>query len=237
MTPTFTGQDLFNLAYANLGGLSNAVSSDQLLAYLNRGKDAVWAILKANNDEYFLAMSQSTDSSADSYFGPLATDTREYTLPDDLREIKFIECLTSNYTDSEWVYKNATDPEFRATRRAATGNPSSTFNASTQFFYTIVDKDQFVMASYPPAAVVLTLWYIRALPDFEMSDTVDEILFPFNKLIAEYAAKRATLGTQDQAQFTAWSAEWKQSVIEAAQGSGPRNEADATFAIDFTGME
>lgn len=229
-TPTLTGQDLYTLALNNLGGYSNSVSSDQLIAYLNRGKDAVWAILKANNDEYFLAMSQATNSSNDYYFGPLDPTLRQYTLPDDLREIKFIEVTTPNYTETEFVYRNATDPEYRAARRGSTTTPANSSSAS-RFLYTIVDKDQFVMADFPPVALTLTLWYIRALPDFELGDTVDEILFPFNKLIAEYAAKRAM--TKDAAQFNIWAAEWKSSVIEASQGSGPRNESDPVFVQDF----
>lgn len=222
------GSDLIDIANDLLAGYQNAVDSRQLLTYLNEGKDEVWTILKANNDGLFETMSQSTDSTADYYFAPLTSDSREYTLPPDFREIKFIECLTANYTDLAFVYRKPTDEGFRRARIAASETSSPTPNQTT-FLYTIIGKDQFVLADYPPTTLNVVLWYTRSLPDFEASDTIDEILFPFSKKIASYAAKLAMLGVQDSGQFAAWQQQWRESVITMAQGAAPRNEADAEF--------
>lgn len=236
--PTMTGQNLIDMTNDLLAGYSNAVDSRALMTYLNMAKDEAWSVLKELHEEYFQVFSQSTNPSADYYFPPLTTATREYTLPEDLRSIEYIECTTASYQGTRFVYAKLNSPIFRDEREAANEQGGSQpTNTSCTFHYSIAGKDQFVMAAYPPANLTLTLWYTRALPDFEMSDTVDEILFPFSKKLAEYAAKKAMSGVQDAGQFSIWSKEWRDSLINLIQAAGERNDADPQFVEDFTGDE
>lgn len=234
--PTITGQYLIDLANDLLGGYQNAIDSRQLLSYLNMAKDAVWEVTKELHEEYFQVFSQNTNSSADYYFPQLSTATREYTLPEDLRSIEFIECLDANYGNTKWVYAKLNSPEFREERQRSNtlGGPEPN-NEVNVYHYTIAGKDQFVMASYPVADHNISLWYTRALPDFEASSELGEILFPFTKKLAEYAAQKAMLSVQDPGQFAAWERDWRNSLINMVQGEGERNDADPQFVQDFTG--
>jgi hypothetical protein len=234
--PTVLGQTLIDLTNDLLAGYQNAVDSRALLSYLNLAKDEVWSVTKELHDEYFQVFSQSTNASADYYFPNLNTTTRNYTLPADFRSVEFIECTTAGFEGTEFVYAKLNSPEFREERResnAAQGPDPN--NNVRKYHYSIAGKNQFVMASYPAAALAVTLWYTRALPDFEASDVVDEILFPFSKKLAEYAAKRVMLADQDAGQFAAWKSEWRDSLINVVQGEGTRNDADPQYVVDFYG--
>lgn len=234
--PTITGQYLIDLTNDLLAGFQNAIDSRALLSYLNMGKDELWSVTKELHDEYFQVFSQSTSSTSDFYFPALSTTTRQYTLPADLRSIEYIECTTPSFQGVEFRYAKSNSPEFREQRKQSNelGGPDT--NNNTQiYYYTIAGKDQFTMAAYPPTSLNITLWYTRALPDFEASDTIAEILCPFSKKLAEYAAKKAMIGTQDPTQFGVWSKEWRDSLINCVQSSGSRNDADAQFVQDFTG--
>lgn len=234
--PQITGQTLVNMTNDLLAGYANGVDSRAMLTFLNMGKDEIWSVTKELHEEYFQVFSQSTDPAADYYFPVLSTATRNYTLPADLRSIEYIEVSTPNYEGTEFVYAKLNSPEFKTERQSsnAQGGPNAN-NSSNKYHYTIAGKDQFVLASYPPVNLALTLWYTRALPDFETSDVIDEVLFPFQKKIAEYAAKKAMLADQDAGQFAAWSTEWRNSLINCLQASGSRNDADAQFVEDFCG--
>lgn len=230
---TITGSDLVDLANDKLAGYQNAVDSRALMSYLNEGKDAVWEILKANNDDFFTKFSQATTPGDDDYFGPIAIGTREYDLPNDFREIRFIECTTPSYEGAQFIFKKPSDPDFRSMRQGATaGGPSGNTNIC-EFMYTIIGN-QLVLANYPQAALTLILWYTQALPDFEFSDTLPEIMFPYSKNIATYGAKAVMLN-QDDSKFAAWKSEWKDSVLSTSQNSAPRNQADPVFVEDFSG--
>lgn len=236
--PTMKGQDLIDMTNDLLAGYQNGVDSRAMLTYLNMGKDELWGVTKELHEEYFQAVSQSTASGNDYYFGPLNTTTRQYTLPADLRAIEFIECTTVGYENAKFVYVKLNSPEFRAARVSAnSANGLDQSNSVSTYYYSIIGKNQFVLASYPPAALTLILFYTRALPDFEASDVVDEILFPFSKKLAEFAAQRAMLGIQDPSQFTLWKQTWRDSLINLVQAEGGRNDANATFVQDFCGDE
>ena len=234
--PTVTGQTLIDMTNDLLGGYQNGVDSRALLTYLNLGKDEVWSVTKELHDEFFQVFSQNTSSTSDFYFPQLVSSTRQYTLPADLRSIEYIECTTPNYQGTKFVYAKLNSPTFRDAREESNeiGGPDTNGNCDVMV-YTIAGKDQFVLASYPPTTLSVSLWYTRALPDFEASDTVAEILFPFSKKLAEYAAKKAMIGMQDPAQFSIWEKEWRNSLINLVQASGERNDADPQFVTDFTG--
>lgn len=234
--PTVTGQVLVDMTNDLLAGYQNAVDSRALLTYLNMGKDVIWEVTKELHDEYFQVFSQSANPTADYYFPQLSTTTRNYTLPADLRSIEFIECTTPGYQGTTFTYAKLNSPQFREEHKASNeaGGPDSNNNVDS-YTYTIAGKNQFVLASYPAANLNITLWYTRALPDFETSDTLDEILFPFSKKLAEYAAQKAMLGAQDAGQFAMWERTWRDSLINLVQSEGTRNDADAQFVQDFDG--
>ena len=236
--PTITGQYLIDLTNDLLAGYQNGVDSRALLSYLNLAKDEVWSVTKELHDEYFQVSSQSTTPTADFYFPQLSTATRQYTLPADLRSIEYIEVTTPQYQGTEFVFAKFNSPEFREERKQSNelNGPDSNNNVDV-YHYTIAGKDQFIMAAYPAQNLNLTLWYTRALPDFEAGDTIAEILCPFSKKLAEFAAKRAMSGTQDAGQFAIWKQEWRDSLINLVQSSGSRNDADPQFVQDFDGDE
>jgi|SRR6185369_3871320 len=226
---SLVGQDVIDLANGRLSGYANAVSQDDLLGFLNEAKDSVWNILKNLEDEYFITPSQATNAAGSYYFPALNATTREYALPTDLREIKFIECLTPGFTGLTFAFRNLTDGDFRSLRRGANDGTTAITNNPETILYTVVGKKTIVFADYPPAALTLQIWYVRSIPDFEAADPVDEVLYPYSKKIASYAAKAIMLATQDATQFQMWSAKWREDVIEIAQGADGRNGSDPVF--------
>ena len=230
---TMTGQDIVDMTNDLLGGYQNAIDSRALMTHINLAKDSIWEILSQLKDELFQVKSQSTNSSADFYFAPLVAGTTDYTLPDDLRSLEYVECTNPNFTGIRFVYKKNNDPDFRAQRNSYDEQPSTSGYGDQTFFYTIMGRNQFVLAKAPSQALTLVLWYTRAIPDFETSDTITEILFPYSKHMAQFAAKSAMLSAQDPAQFAIWKADWRDAVINMVQGAGARNDADATFVQDF----
>lgn len=237
--PTVTGQYLIDLTNDLLGGYQGSVSSRALMSHINEGKDELWAHIKSLKDEYFQVSSQSTTPTGDFYFPQLTTGTRQYTLPADLRSIEYIEVTTPGYTNLTFRYAKMNSEDFRNARQQANtlGGPSlDQYNNSQELIYTIMGQDQFVLATYPPVNLNVTLWYTRGLPDYEMSDTISEILFPYSKKLAEYAANRVLLKSNPSA-FALWKASWRDSLITVTQAAAERNDADATFVQEFWGDE
>lgn len=153
------GQELIDLTNQKLGGYQNAVDPDAMLAFINEGKDAVWAALKAMNQEYFIRGTQNTDPTADAYFPVLTTDTRDYTLPADLREIKFIEVLNTDPSNQDitFEYRDITDPDYRIARTNAGLGTASMFvapsGASGLAFHTLIGVIDGVNATFTLDAV------------------------------------------------------------------------------------
>lgn len=228
-----TGQELLTLTNSYLGAYQNARLPADILRAINAGKDEVWLILKSLKDDYFLTNSQTTDNTLDNYFGALSTSTREYTLPSDLRELKWIEVTgPSGYEDVEFVKRDMGHPDFQAVRNEANANAGAL--AASTYVYDIVGARTLVLAAFPEAAFTLKLWYVRWLADIELDTTLSEILTPYSKRIAEYAAKRITLSLQDEGAFAAWAQEWREAVVNMAQGAAPR-DMGARYVQDFIG--
>lgn len=236
-TPTaetaVSGQDLFDMANQRLLGYQNAVKAEALLSYLNEGKDEIWAILKNLQEEYFMQQTQSTDASQLNFFPQMATNQRQYTLPQDFREIWYIEVETPGFEQMIFTYKDINDNDFREARRAA--NVDSTLSPSVEYFYTIFGKDQLLIAQFPETAFTVTIFYTRNILDFQLDDPIAEILLPYSKKIADYAVKKAMLGLQDQEQFNVWRQEWRDDITMIASSASPRNQADPVFVKDFLG--
>ena len=230
-----TGQYLIDMANDLLAGYQNGVDSRALLTYLNLGKDVIWSVTKELKDEYFQVFSQTTISTQTNYFPQLVMGTRQYTLPEDLRNIDFIEVQSPTGTPiGRFTYAASNSAEFRAEREQSNVAGGAMEN-DYEYLYTIAGRDQFVMAKYPAQPYILILWYTCYIADFEAGDMVDDILFPFSKQLAQYAAKATMLADQDPGQFAAWSKEWRENIINMTQGAATRNDADPQFVEDFDG--
>ena len=233
-----TGQYLVDMTNDLLGGYQNGVDSRALLTYLNQAKDAVWEVTKELHEEYFQVFSQNTTSTATNYFPQLSTAVRSYTLPEDLRSIEFVEVQTptSGGPAATFTYAKLNSPAFKEQREQSNslGGPEP-INNQRKYLYTIAGHDQFVLASYPDQPYSLILWYTCSIADFEVGDIIVDILFPFTKKLAEYAAKAAMLANQDSQQFTLWEQSWRASLINLVQSEGTRNDADPQFVTDFCG--
>lgn len=227
-----TGQDLITMTNARLGGYQNSVKTEVLMDFINAGKDDLWAVLKDLNDNFFMSSTQNTDATQLNYFPSLDSATREYTLPDDFQELQFIEVLTSGYEDVQFIYKPITHPDFLRARREATADGVSANQGA--YLYDIIGKGTFMLASYPETTLYARLWYVKNIPDLEVGDTLDEIILPFSKKIAEYATQKVMLRNQDQAMFEEWKKEWRDAIILVATTADPR-QVEPDFVIDFEG--
>lgn len=234
MATTYVGSDLVALTSEHLSGYANAVDPEDILSAVNEGKDEVWAILKNLEDDYFVISSQTSDSSLDTYFAALNTSTREYALPNDFKEIRFIECTTVGYEGLKFTFRKLSDPGFQSARKAATADGVSSA-PSSEYLYTIVGAGTLMLANYPEIALTLKLWYVHGLNDLETDTPVVEIISPYVKKIADFAAKKLMIGLQDPEQFAAWKQEWSASVMTITTSASPRNQADPEFAQDFLG--
>lgn len=230
-----TGQELVKLTQNKLAGYANVASVQSLLGHLNEAKDEVWKVLKSLDDQHFVTHTQSTDDTALDYFPALSPDAREYDLPADFREMKFIEVVAPQNEESvEFVFRKINHPDFVHARRSSTLDQHADVGSS--YFYTITgDKPQrFVLAQWPEKAYGLRIWYVRSLPDFNLTDDVTQIISPYDRKIADYAAKRVMLAN-DLTRFEAWRTEWREDVMTMAETAGPRNQADAVYVQDFEG--
>lgn len=234
--PNVNGATLLNLTIAQLGGYGNAFDPNDLISYINEGKDEIWAILKGTREDYFLQSSQSTTANDDNYFAKLSTTSREFTLPKDFHQMRMIEVLDSGYEEVDFEYKPMSSAEFVEERRASTSTSSPTSNRNT-YLYTIGGKDQLILAQFPEIAFELRLWYTRSLPNLTLSggSNLDEIMFPFNNKIALFAAKRAMLPLQDPRMWQAWREEWREAIRSVEATAEQRDATGIKLVQDFVG--
>lgn len=233
---TYTGQDLLDMANQRLLGYQNAVDSDTLLSYLNEGKDELWAILKNLEAQYFTHSSQNTDNTKNDFFGPVNSTTRDYIAPIDLREINHIYCFDTGLQQTVFTYKNETDRDWVDAYRDASIDSLSNAAPAIEYYYTIRGHNSLRFAQFFQNGITnLQIDYTRAILDFGLTDTVDEIVIPYSRKIANYAVKKAILGLKDAEAFDRWREEWKDDILMITSSAGPRNQADPTFVADFLG--
>ena len=235
--PTIHGSDLADLVNASLGGYQNALDQALLYSYLNEGKNMVWMILKELKVNYFGQTSQSTDNTQLNYFGPLATNSRQYTLPGDFHEMRFLEVEDVGWEDTRIEYRPISHPDWQDARRSNTNvdNDADLTLGDNVIYYDILGKNQLILAQYPQFPFHVTLIYIRIIPDFGADDVVDEILYPFSQKIAEYATKKAMLALQDEPMTDEWTKQWRDSVIMMTESASLRQSSDPLFVASFYG--
>lgn len=233
--PNLSGQNLLDSLRIRMGGLSNAFTTDQYFSFLNEGKDEVWAIVRSLELDYFADSSQPTDNTKDDFFLQLSTTVREYDLPTNLREVRFIECTTQDFQDREFTYRDISHPDFKRIRRESDAlGSNSGVNAFTDHYIYTIFGTQLILAQFPEANLNITIWYIKAIDDISVDD-FPEILFPFNKKIVDYAAKKATLAAQNLEMEAAWKDDWAESIRLLAISAGQRQAADPQFIADYFG--
>lgn len=227
------GQDLLDLVQSRLGGYGNYGDTTTLMSYLNEGKDEVWAVLKSLNTDYFTKISQTTDNTQLNYFANFATSTRQYTLPTDFREMTLFIVTDPAYAQTKFTYKKIQDRDFQDALKSS--NVDNTLTPTVEYLYTILGRDQLLLASFPEYPFTPQIYYTSGLLDFEIDDTIDQILIPYVKKIADFASMKIMLSAQDQDQFEEWRKTWKDSLLMIATSAGPRNLADPEFVADFNG--
>ncbi len=234
--PKINGQYLINLTRAQLGGYANAFEAEDLLDYINEGKDAVWAILKATREDYVMGASQNTDNTKDNYFADLITTAREFTLPADLIQLKMIEVITSGFNEVEFEQQDMASEEFKEARRSNVG--SSPGGSRTTYFFDIIvlnGVNTFILAQFPETTFALRLFYIRSIPYIDVNDEADGIIFPYSVQIATFAAKRAMLPLQDKAMRLAWQDEWAEAARRIEVSAELRDISTRKVTEDFLG--
>lgn len=229
----YTGQQLVDGALNRLGGLSNAIDPNDMLDFINEGKNELWSYLKGVREDYFGKSSQSADSSLDTYFANLTSTTREYNLPRSCREIKALECTTSGYESLMFRHRDMSDPEYQSARLASNENVSGSSNDQSSVIYWDIFGEQIVFAGYPPTTLAVTLRYIAAIADIELDEQVTSFLFPYFGRLKTYGAMRATLGARDFQAFENWREQWRSSLLSTVAAASSRQIADAKFAEGF----
>lgn len=231
--PSLKGSDLIQLAQYNLGGRANAVNNQQMLSFLNEGKDEVWSSLKGLSEKYFVDQTQNTDPTKINYFPALNTTVREYSLPTDFRGLAFIEVKDSGYEFVRFIQMDMTNPIWRNERRGSTANGPGVTVTSASYYYDIIGMNTLIMAEFPEINFNLKLWYLHAIPDIQASTVLSDIVFPFTKKIVDYACMKIMLRADYNA-FAAWKEQWRSDLITMMQGA-TRDQADPQFAQDFMG--
>ena len=233
--PVVYGQTLVDELEIRLGGLSNAFTLEEQLSFLNEGKDAVWGVLYSLDLDFAGEDSQAVTSGDDDYFADLTTTAREYNLPLNCREIRFIECTTDGYEYLQFDQKHISDREFQNARRVATDQGSSAESFSDTLLYTVFGRRTLMFAQYPPAAIRVKIWYIKALDDLDIASELTDIIHPFWRKIVDYAAERATLSLSEKQLSREWMDRWRGDVRELAISSGPRASTAPNFIEDYLG--
>ena len=224
-------------------GFKNAFSEPQKIGRINKGKNELWKVLKQLKEGYFMQESTTT-SAQDNTFAALAADTREYDLPKDLAELRFIE-VTGPAGYEEWVFQKMAmnSPSFRAVRVSTTaaGVGSDNLAPAGNILYDIIGpnnlgRQRIVLASFPPIALVLKLWYTRVVPDFTTTKVATEFLAtflaPYLSSILTYASK-SLLRLEDAGIAKEWEKDWREDLRRTVAASSDRSEADIEVVEGF----
>lgn len=233
-TPILSGQDLIDALRIRLGGLSNAFTVEELMSFVQDGVQETWGVLKSLGHDYFGDSTQTSDSTQEDYGIALTTPVREYPLPANCREVRFIECTTVGFEGRTFEFRDFSSQDFQDARRAASSSITSQV-ATEVYFYTIFGDNQFILAQFPEAALTIKLWYIKSLDLITIDGELPSILHPFNLKIVDFALERAQLSARDGDMAMAWKEAWKEDVRMLVLTSGERESTNPIFITDFTG--
>ena len=229
----FTLQRYLTDVQTRLAGLANAFTQQQLISFINEGKDELWEAFITSADDYFV-QSTTTTAGQTNTLATLSTTTREYTLPSDCLAPRFIECVTPGFEYIRFVYRKITHPDFQEQRRSATQSGSDASSLTFQtYYYTIVGKNTIMFAAFPETAFTIKVWYVRALPDLvNLGDALDEMVQPLARRITDYVVKQIQL-IKDPNAWVAWKEDWKDKIALTVEAASPRDETTPTFSIEY----
>ncbi len=224
-------------------GFKGAFSEDQKINRINKGKNELWKVLKQLKEGYFMEES-ALSGGADNEFPALTTSDREYNLPKDLAELRFIE-VTDPAAYREWSFEKIgmNSPRWREARLSSTltGAGNASRLGAGNVLFDIVGPDnagrqRMILASYLPVAMSLKLWYTRAVPDFTIpktgAETLITFLAPYIAPILTYATK-SLLRLEDAGIAKEWEKDWFEDLRRTVSASSDRSEADIEVVEDF----
>jgi len=224
-------------------GFKGAFSEDQKIGRINKGKNELWKVLKQLKEGYFMEDSALTGG-LDNEFPNLTTTDREYNLPKDLAELRFIE-VTDPLAHREWSFEKIgmNSPRWREARLSSTltGAGNASRLGAGNVLYDIVGPDdtgrqRMILASYLPVVMSLKLWYTRVVPDFTIPKVAAEnlvtFLAPYITPILTYATK-SLLRLEDAGIAKEWEKDWFEDLRRTVSASSDRSEADIEVVEDF----
>lgn len=233
LIPTISGQELIDLVNSRIRASTNAFDPEDILGFINDAANETWKILRSIREDYFETFSQNTISTDDDYFGLLSTTVREYSLPRNYQEIRFIEVLDSGHEGVEFRPKDHSSTEFQNRRRTSTALGEGT--ARSDYFYDIIGARTLMLSQFPEITFNLRIWYIRSLVRLDVDSQLDEILYPYSDDMAKYAAHLATLSLRDETLSDRWLKIWKDSVHRTETVARMRQSSGPVFVDDFLG--
>ena len=235
---TISGQSLVDDLITRLDSFASAYDATSLLSFINEGKDEVWKVLRTLDEDYFVAGSQAATSTDDDYFAGFSRSSREVNLPNNCREVRFIEVTTAGYEDLDFEFRRLSDPEFQVERKLATiAGSGSGRQQHAKYLYTIIGRRTLMLAQFLEAAVTAKIWFVRALDDLDLDSTLTEILHPFHKSIVTFALERATLALQEEQLSDEWLRRWRDDVRTLGLTAAPRDSSGPEFVSDWDGSE
>jgi len=235
-----TGQYILDEVKTRLGALANAFTVDQLVSFANDGVHETWSVLRSLDLDYFGDSSEDTDTTQDEYFADLSPTVREYNLPANCREVRFLECLSTGFEDRVFEYRKFEDIVFQTARRESTSlGPDVEGDSGAilgRYYYTVFGT-QLILAQYPETVgMKLKIWYIKSLNDItDLSVPLPDILYPFSRKIIDYTVTKLMLASQNQMLAAEWLEDWKESIKTLALTAGSRSSSNPIFIADYTG--
>lgn len=211
--PIVTVRDVADLLVAIIPDLRDPVRLPSKLPLFNAAVVATWRILvsRANQQNWFVVNSQSTDPTQPNYFPKLQVGQRDYPLPQNFHQLRQIEVLTPGFQDTIFSKANIDRQGFIADRASPEQAPST---SSGFMYYDFIGANPgtFLLSKSPSVQLDILLRYVRhPLKVTSLADSLDDFPLDVVPMMAEYCAKANVLGMQD-GRFTAFVNEWSGQV-------------------------
>jgi hypothetical protein len=226
-----TGKYIRRIVLIGLGGFGNLPDPDDILLLINEAQTRVYTVLKQAREDWFMQSSQATSADADNYFPALDPAKREFDLPLDFVEMRFMEVTDQSLSTIDFLQRPISHRDFKEARRIASGSGAG--GPRSEYFYDIIGRRTLMFAQWPETAMTLRLWYIRSLPQITDEDLLEDIMHPYATLLATWVIKRLMLGVQEHESFDRWEREWKEDVRQAEVGARGRDTTGPHCVEDF----
>lgn len=205
--PSRTLGDLIFLVRHKIEDLdATRFDDERIVATLLEAAVEVWKDLETVPDaDYF-----NTSSTL-----ALTSNTREYNLPANFSQLKYIE-PPSTHTYLRFVHRDLSHPEFQQQRRWATSVSGQSYTGGEIAFdvYREGATSKLMLDVYPPA-ITVTIWYVKIFTDVTSLSAVMELPDMAQTNVASLAAAMLTNRTPEA--LLAESEEKRRRTIEAAR--------------------